>query len=361
MALAILADRDLSHPRLECVFTTDEEIGLLGAEALDTSSLDGAYLINIDSEEEGIFTVSCAGGMRSECILPLTYQETEGIRCTLAVEGLLGGHSGVEIHKEHGNSNILMGRLLCALEEEIDFRLESLMGGLMDNAIPRETKAVLYVKEEEIARFEEFRQTWETILQKEFRASDPGIFLTLRQEGFRKGRAMSPKSASLLLYLLHMVPNGVVRNSVEIENLVQTSLNLGILKTGEDAAHVIFSVRSSVDTEKAELGNRLRHCVEFLGGTYQESGSYPGWEYKKDSLLRDTLVRVYQRLYEKTPRVEAIHAGLECGIFSGKMEGLDCISMGPDLYDIHTPKERLSISSVERVYHFLLEVLKELR
>ena len=254
-----------------------------------------------------------------------------------------------------------MGRLLCALEEEIDFRLESLMGGLMDNAIPRETKAVLYVKEEEIARFEEFRQTWETILQKEFRASDPGIFLTLRQEGFRKGRAMSPKSASLLLYLLHMVPNGVVRNSVEIENLVQTSLNLGILKTGEDAAHVIFSVRSSVDTEKAELGNRLRHCVEFLGGTYQESGSYPGWEYKKDSLLRDTLVRVYQRLYEKTPRVEAIHAGLECGIFSGKMEGLDCISMGPDLYDIHTPKERLSISSVERVYHFLLEVLKELR
>ena len=146
MALAILADRDLSHPRLECVFTTDEEIGLLGAEALDTSSLDGAYLINIDSEEEGIFTVSCAGGMRSECILPLTYQETEGIRCTLAVEGLLGGHSGVEIHKEHGNSNILMGRLLCALEEEIDFRLESLMGGLMDNAIPRETKAVLYVK-----------------------------------------------------------------------------------------------------------------------------------------------------------------------------------------------------------------------
>ena len=361
MALAILADRDLSHPRLECVFTTDEEIGLLGAEALDTSSLDGAYLINIDSEEEGIFTVSCAGGMRSECILPLTYQETEGIRCTLAVEGLLGGHSGVEIHKEHGNSNILMGRLLCALEEEIDFRLESLMGGLMDNAIPRETKAVLYVKEEEIARFEEFRQTWETILQKEFRASDPGIFLTLRQEGFRKGRAMSPKSASLLLYLLHMVPNGVVRNSVEIENLVQTSLNLGILKTGEDAAHVIFSVRSSVDTEKAELGNRLRHCVEFLGGTYQESGSYPGWEYKKDSLLRDTLVRVYQRLYEKPPRVEAIHAGLECGIFSGKMEGLDCISMGPDLYDIHTPKERLSISSVERVYHFLLEVLKELR
>ncbi len=360
MALAVLADKKLSHPRLECVFTTDEEIGLLGAEALDTSSLQGTYLINIDSEEEGIFTVSCAGGMRSQCILPLAYQETEGVRCTVSLEGLLGGHSGVEIHKEHGNSNILMGRFLCALEEEIDFRLESLNGGLMDNAIPRETKAVLYIKEEDASRLEAFRANWEKILKNEFRASDPGISLTLSQEGVKKGEAMTPKSASLLLYLLHMAPNGVMKNSVEIADLVQTSLNLGILNTDSKAAHVIFSVRSSVETEKEELGNRLRHLTEFLGGTYEESGSYPGWEYKKDSLLRDTMVRVYQRMYGEEPKVVAIHAGLECGIFSGKIEGLDCVSIGPNLYDIHSPKERLSISSVERVYDFLLEVLKEL-
>ena len=147
---------------------------------------------------------------------------------------------------------------------------------------------------------------------------------------------------------------------MEIPDLVQTSLNLGTLKLMEEEAYLVFSVRSSVETEKEALGSRLRHCVEFLGGTYEETGSYPGWEYKKDSVLRDTMVRIYEKLYGEKPQVEAIHAGLECGIFSGKLKGLDCVSIGPNMYDIHTPKERLSISSVKRVYEFVLEVLKEL-
>lgn len=360
MALAVLDDDTLKHPRLECVFTTDEETGLLGANAMDMSRLSGKRLINIDSELEGIFTVSCAGGMRSRCILPAAYEETEGMCYEIAVEGLLGGHSGMEIQKEHGNSNILMGRLLCALFEEVDFRLAALEGGLMDNAIPRRTEAWIYVRETDEERLKEALAKQDAVYKREYASSDPGVTVSYKTAGKKTGRVLTRGSASKLLYLLHMVPNGVIRNSMEIPGLVQTSLNLGTLKLMEEEAHAVFSVRSSVETEKEELGSRLRHCVEFLGGSYEETGSYPGWEYKRNSVLRDTMVRVYEKLYGKEPRVEAIHAGLECGIFSGKIEGLDCVSIGPDMYDIHTPKERISIPSVKRVYEFVLEVLKEL-
>lgn len=360
MALAVLADDSIVHPRLECVFTTDEETGLLGANAMDMSSLKGKRLINIDSEEEGIFTVSCAGGMRSRCILPVEYKETEGLSFRIAVEGLLGGHSGMEIQKEHGNSNILMGRLLCGIFEEMDFELGALKGGLMDNAIPRRTEAQIYIEASKEELLKEILKKWDAVYKREYASSDPGVTISFEAEGHKKGKALKPGSASKLLYLLHMVPNGVQKNSMEIPGLVQTSLNLGTLKLMEEEAHVVFSVRSSVETEKAALGSKLCHCVEFLGGSYEETGSYPGWEYKRTSVLRDTMVRVYERMYGEKARVEAIHAGLECGIFSGKIEGLDCVSIGPDMYDVHTPKESLSISSVKRVYEFLLEVLKEL-
>ena len=165
----------------------------------------------------------------------------------------------------------------------------------------------------------------------------------------------------MLLYVLHMVPNGVIKDSMDIPGLVQTSLNLGILRLDENEATAVFSIRSSIESEKQELGARLRHCIEFLGGSYEEKGSYPGWEYRQESKLRDTMVSVYKTMYGEEPKVMAIHAGLECGLFSGKMEGLDCVSIGPNLYDIHSPKERLSISSTKRIYEFVIEVLKELQ
>ena len=361
MALAILADDTLSHPRLECVFTVDEEIGLLGATALDTSCLQAKYLINMDSEEEGIFTVSCAGGMRKNCLLPLEWQETQGIRYSVSVEGLLGGHSGAEIHKEHGNSNMLMGRLLNHLDDKVNFLLSDLHGGMADNAIPRRTDAVLYVKEEDAPLLEETLVAYDAIYKNEFRSNDPGVTVSFVKEGLQTGRTLTPKCMSLLLFLLHIVPNGVIRKSAEIEGLVQTSLNLGILCRDEEYVHVSFSIRSSVESEKRALADRLSHCVEFLGGTAEETGAYPGWEYKKDSVLRDTMIRVYREQYQKEPEVVAIHAGLECGLFSGKMEGLDCVSIGPEMHDIHTPQERLGISSTERVYKFVVEVLKELK
>ncbi len=361
MMLAILDDDSLSHPRLECVFTTEEETGLYGAEALDTSRLKGRRLINIDSEKEGIFTVSCAGGMECDCVLPAAWQEADGCFYEIWVDGLHGGHSGSDIHKERANSNILMGRLLCMLDEVVEFRLAELAGGLMDNAIPRSTRALLCVSSEETDKLEEKLQEIDSVYKREYVSADPDITVRFQKSGERTGRVLTPRSASLLLFLLHNAPNGVVRNSMDIPGLVQTSLNLGILKLEEQAATLIFSVRSSVESEKEELGRRLRHMTEFLGGTCVQKGDYPGWEYRQESSLRDAMVSIYERMYGKKPRVLAIHAGLECGFFSGKMEDLDCVSIGPDLFGAHTPEERLSISSTERVYEFILEVLKELR
>ncbi len=360
IALAILDDDSLSHPRLECLFTTGEEVGLLGAKDFDASHMKGRTLINIDSEEEGIFTVSCAGGMDGILHIPAVYQETEGVRYTVTIDGLQGGHSGAEIHKEHGNSNILMGRALCWLDETVNFRIGKLSGGLMSNAIPRSTQAVLYVPEEECRAFEERLTALDAIYKTEYAASDAGVTVSFVSEGKAVAQTLTPKCASILLYVLHMVPNGVIKDSMDIPGLVQTSLNLGILNLTEGEAVVTFSIRSSIESEKQELSDRLRHCVEFLGGTYEEKGSYPGWEYRHESKLRDTCVSVYRKLYDRDPKVMAIHAGLECGLFSGKMEGLDCVSIGPNLYDIHTPKERLSISSTKRLYEFVTEVLKEM-
>lgn len=361
MALAILDDDTLEHPRLECVFTTEEETGLYGAEALDTSRLTGKRLINIDSEKEGIFTVSCAGGMESDCILPVAYEETKGEYYTIFVEGLQGGHSGSDIHKERGNSNILMGRLLCSMYEHTDFRLSELAGGLMDNAIPRSTRAVLCVQKEDTELFEEQLSVMEAIYKKEYASSDPDVRVRFEKNGEGTRRVLTPKSMSLLLFLLHSVPNGVIRNSMDIQGLVQTSLNLGILKMDEETARLVFSVRSSMESEREELGKRLCHLTEFLGGTYVQKGAYPGWEYRQESPLRDTMVSVFERMYGKEPRVLAIHAGLECGFFSGKIADLDCVSVGPDVFDAHTPREALSVSSTRRVYEFILEVLKELK
>lgn len=292
-------------------------------------------------------------------MLPLTWEEIEENSCTLWVEGLKGGHSGSDIHRELGNSNMLMGRLLYSLTEKLDFRLGETAGGMADNAIPHSTHAVIYVPEAEEEKLAGLVQEMDAVYKKEFAASDPGVTVRLERNGRRKGRALDRESARRFLLLLHSVPNGVIRNSMDIKGLVQTSLNLGILRMDEKEALLVFGIRSSLDSEKEELGERLRHLTEFLGGSCVLEGDYPGWEYLQDSSLREAMVSIYERMYGKRPTVLSIHAGLECGFFSGKIKGLDCVSIGPDQYDLHTPRERLSISSTERVYKFILEVLKE--
>ena len=349
MALAVLEDDTLPHPPIEAVFTTDEETGMYGAEGLDASQLKGKILLNIDSECEGVLTVSCAGGARAQIDLPLS-QERNDLPCQRVVfRGLQGGHSGVEIDKGRINADNLMGHFLKALPDSC--RVVSIFGGTKDNAIPNRGECVLATK------------TDLTDLAQAFAAqnrpdTDSGLIVevsdTTAQTRYDK------ESTRRIADFLTTVPNGIQAMSPHIDGLVQTSLNLGQLNCDEQRLSATFSVRSSLGAEKRELLQALSKIATALGGVFDSHGDYPAWEYREQSRLRDTMIRIYQEQYGVLPVVEAIHAGLECGFFCQKIPDLDAVSFGPDMRDIHTPRERLSISSVARTYEYLCRILKEL-
>lgn len=358
-ALALLDSQEIAHPKLEVVITVDEEIGMLGADAIDLSMLTGHTMLNIDSEVEGSFLTGCAGGMAVNVTLPIKRVMQSGEKVALTITGLEGGHSGSEIDKEHGNANILMGRLLRALFEEIPFGIISLAGGLKDNAITRECVTELLVPQENVNLVKEIADKLDIELKKEFMTADPSVCIEFEDLGKKEESILDFGSVSRVIFYLRSVPNGVQHMSQVMHGLVETSLNLGIMELKEDALHTVTSIRSSVGTRKADLLDRVTAIVELLGGEAEVEGDYPAWEYKQDSSLRPQIAKVYKQLYGKDPVFETIHAGLECGLLSEKIKNLDCVSFGPDNFDIHTPKERLSISSTGRVWDFIVEFLRQ--
>ena len=357
MILAILDANDMSHPPIEAVFTTDEEVGMDGAMALDISSLHGRRMINIDSEDEGIFTVSCAGGATAKCIIPVKYIPFSGTVLTISLSGLTGGHSGQEIQKGRANADMAMGRILYALSQKTDFRLVHVNGGLKDNAIPVSCEAAISASDPDAVV--SFCCEMEKVLQKEFAATDPQLCLHTSSDG--TGTPMDEESTRRVITLLACAPNGVQVMSHDIDGLVQTSLNLGILSTDQNEVNAVFCVRSSVESQKAMLLQRLDCLLRRLGGELQVLSSYPGWEYRKDSALRELMADTFIEQYGYEPKIEAIHAGLECGIFYSKIPDLDCVSIGPDLKEIHTPRETMSISSVQRTWKLLTDVLGRMK
>ena len=356
-ALALLADTSIPHPPLEVVLTVDEETGMDGAAGIDLSMLKGRKLINIDSEEEGIFTVSCAGGVKSTLSLPLPRHPVYGPCVKLTVDGLQGGHSGIDISKKRANANKIMGILLARVQELFPICITSLQGGGKDNAIPRSCSVTFVALGMYIERINDITSQ----LQAEIRANfdEPKAVVTGDDVDALGGNALSSEDSAKLIKLLNEVPNGVQAWSQDIEGLVQTSLNLGVMELKEDL-NLTFALRSSVGAEKQAMVENLQKIAESYGATYSQLGDYPAWEYKKDSPLRDTMVDVYNRMFGKAPEVVAIHAGLECGLLGEKLPGLDCVSIGPDMQDIHTSRERLDIASTQRTWEFLLEVLKSL-
>ena len=350
-ALAVLDDPAVKHPPLEVVFTVDEEIGMLGADAMDMSVLSGRILLNCDSEDEGILTVSCAGGATSALTKPLHTEAATAQGWRVGVRGLTGGHSGVEINQGRANAN----KTLAAVLASLPVRLSAINGGSKDNAIPRASEALLTSDAPDFAaRFASEAEKVRGALPSGETAAEfycePAVV----------GTMLTAEDSAALLALLNAVPNGVQSMSADIAGLVQTSLNLGILKTEAERATLTFSVRSSVNTEKTALIERLAETGRQYGASYSESGAYPAWEYRKQSHLRDVMVACYERLYGKKPVVEAIHAGLECGIFSDRLEGLDAVSFGPQMHDIHTTRERLDIASTRRTWEYLLAILAAL-
>ena len=357
-ALAILDSDDIPHPALEVVITVDEEIGMLGAFDMDLSMLKGHKMLNIDSDVEGHFLTSCAGGMSLIADIPVKRTTQVGLAAEIVLTGLVGGHSGSEIDKEHGNADILMGRVFSALADVTPFGVITMAGGLKDNAIPRECKAAILLPEESLATACDALKALEAALKNEYIKSDAGIQILVQPMGIQKADILDYASVNRVLCYLRMVPNGILHMSQVMPGLVETSLNLGILELTEEALHTVTSIRSSVSSRKEDVKNRVAMVVELLGGEITVEGDYPAWEYKDKSDVRTEIAAVYKDLFDKEPVFEAIHAGLECGIFSEKIKDLDCVSFGPNNYDIHTPKERLSISSTERMWRLILEFLK---
>lgn len=360
-SLALLDSTDIPHPALEVLITVDEEIGLLGAEGFDCSVLKGRRLINLDSEAEGSLWISCAGGLSGNSSIPVRRVEAEGEKIQIRICGLMGGHSGAEIDKNRANANILMGRFLYELKKHADYEIISLEGGQKDNAITRKAVAEILTTAEDAAVIKEYAAVSQEKLREEYTATDDGITIEIMEEGTAKEDVLHPTSREKVLFYLMEMPFGIQKMSGTIEGLVETSVNIGIMKLNEEEFYASSSVRSSVEAAKNALSDKIEYLTEFLGGEYVIQGAYPAWEYRKESPLRDKMVEVYKEMYGTDPNVVAIHAGLECGLFFKKMEGLDCVSIGPNMKDIHTSEEVLDIASTKRVWDYLVKTLEALK
>lgn len=357
--LALLSDDNLKHPRIEAVITTDEEVGMNGAKALDLSSLKAEYMINLDSEEEGYLLASCAGGLTGTCTLPLKRVTEEGKVIKVNIGGLKGGHSGMDIVNNRSNANKILARLLFDLREKASFGVIHMEGGYKDNVIPREAFAKLLIASEDYKQISDSIGEIMQIYKKELESSEPELDYGIEDLGDGKYETLHPTSFEKLLFILTQIPYGVQVMSSDIEGLVESSLNLGIFRLEEEEAIICNSVRSSKSSYKYYISNKLKYLVEFLGGDYIVRSEYPAWEYKKESKLREHLKKHYKEMYGKDMKVEAIHAGLECGLIAEKMPGIDIVSIGPDMSRVHTIDERVSISSTIRVYKFLERIIEE--
>lgn len=359
--LALLDADDIPHPRIEAVMTTDEETGLDGATAIDLSMLKAKRMLNIDSEEEGILLTSCAGGLRTDCHLPVTVidRPADTVCLDVTVSGLLGGHSGTEINKERGNAIKIIGITLQQLLEKVNFQLVDLSGGEKDNAIALAAHAVVCIAKDRQSEFESELERIAKETKNEYQSKEQNLNISAVLRENVVTCVFDSESTKRIVAFLTIMPNGVLAMSADIEGLVETSLNAGIMQHLKNEVVVSLSIRSAIDTAKRKVKLQLDTLTKFFGGYTEAHGDYPGWQYNADSKLRADMVSIYKRMFGKDVKVEAIHAGLECGIMISKIPGLDCVAYGPNIFDIHTTSEKLSISSTERMWNYLLEILKQ--
>ncbi|EJO5348622.1 aminoacyl-histidine dipeptidase [Clostridium botulinum] len=357
--LAVLDSKDIKHPNIEFVATTSEETGMNGAMGLDTSKLKGKILLNIDSEEEGIFLTSCSGGVNPIVYIKKEYEKSTGKSVKIEIKGLNGGHSGMEIIKQRANANKLMGRVLYGLKNKVDFNIASIEGGSKHNAISLHANSILTIDENKIDDVKELCKKLEQDFKNEFRVEDPNIEIIVEKVE-DKEKQLTKKVTENIINFLVLVPYGVQTMSKDINGLVESSLNLAIFEDKEEEIKITIAVRSSLRSLQSEIVNRIDALCSLIDAKCDKEDEYPAWQFDPESKIKDLCVDIYTKLYEK-PEVSAIHAGLECGLFKGTMKDTDMISFGPDLDDVHTPNEHLSISSVERIWNFLVELLKNIK
>nr|WP_312576209.1 aminoacyl-histidine dipeptidase [Sedimentibacter sp.] len=353
--LALLDSSDIAHPSLELLITTGEETGMYGAIGINPKYLDGKVLLNIDSEEEGVFLVSCAGGATNYVHINNQWEENKSSALKLEIKGLKGGHSGMEIIKQRGNANKLMGRLLLSISKEIDFNIAHISGGAKNNAIPRESEVILTTKDTNIEKIKTISQNTLITFKDELKVEDPHIQLEITETKCQKH--LTSETTKKIIRFLNLMPNGIQTMSKDIEGLVESSLNLGVIMFNEEMVTFISAVRSSVKSLKAEILDRIGILSQLVGAKVINDSSYPEWQYEQNSKIRELCIKTYKEIYGKAPKIDAIHAGLECGLLKEKMPDVDMISFGPNLYDVHTPQEHMSINSVQRVWEFIKKLL----
>ena len=358
MILSILENEEISHPAIEAVLTTDKEIGMVGASALDMTKLNAKRMINLDSEDEGVVTVSCAGGADVKITLPITRENKNGTALKLTLYGLLGGHSGVDINKNRLNADILMGRVLSEMAEKTDFDLVSINGGDKANAITNRCEAVVLTQNKE--EFETEFNNCLQLIEKEIALFENGFEYSVSSVGDGEFNVMDKSTTTAVIFALCLVPNGIIKMSDDIENLVETSLNLGILKTEDNAVILNSALRSNKQAALEKLVDEMITFSEKINAKSKVWGVYPPWEYRTNSPLRETYKTVYKQLFNNEAKCEAIHAGLECAVFASKIKDIDCIAIGPTLCDVHTVNEKADIYSIDRTYKLLLEILCQL-
>lgn len=359
MIMAILDDKEMGHPAIEALFTTDEETGMDGAMGLDVSDLKGKNLINLDSEEEGFLTVSCAGGVRCECIFPADFEAVpqEYVTARISIEGLQGGHSGVDIDKGRASATQLMGRFLYKAEKELGIQLCEIVGGTFTNVIPLYCRAVIAVAEDKLDKLATLCKEYEDMFKFEYAAVETGLSMGCEKAEGCSMMASKERSAKIFSFIL-LSPYGIQAMSMDIPGLVQTSLNLGVAGTNADSFILSYSIRSAILSQKLMLVERLEELSAQFGAEMSCHAAYPGWAFKKESKLRDKLSASCEAVLGKKPEITATHGGLECGLFMEKIPGLDCVSLGPNMEEVHSVRERLNISSTERLYKIVCNFLE---
>jgi len=363
MAMAIAVDKEIGHPPLELLFTVDEETGLTGARSLEPGFLKGRILINIDSEDEGYFTVGCAGGVNTNISIPVNWAAVPKSYTLMKISagGMKGGHSGIDINKEKANAIKIMAHSLHALRQNTDTRLAVITGGTAHNAIPRDCEAFIFIPDSAVANAQKVVSDIETILKFEFKNTDPGLFIKAERSNERLDDALAEDDTRRVIDFLTVIPHGVANMSTDIQGLVETSNNLARIRVEDGQVRVLTSQRSSLISRLNAHTNRIEAAARLAGGEARSGDGYPPWPPNMESPLLARSLKIYERLFNKKPVVDVIHAGLECGIIGDRNAGMDMISIGPTLKNPHSPEERVNTATIGKIWDFMAELFKELK
>jgi len=362
MALAILADDTIEHGPIEALFTSDEETGLTGAKNLEQGFVTGKYLLNLDSEDEGEIFIGCAGGIDTLGFFPVAYTHAPDnyYFATISISGLLGGHSGDDIHKGHANANKLLGRFLYLVSLQMPVVISEIKGGNIRNAIPREAYAVVGVEMNKKEKLRELINRFAAAAEEEFRATEASLSVAMQTEDART-EIFSPQLTQSIIMLMQAMPNGVLAMSFNMPNLVETSTNFASVKLNNNQElEFVTSQRSSLEQSKINAAYTVESIMKMAGAQVKHSEGYPGWNPNPTSEIVKVSARVYEEIFGEVPKIKAIHAGLECGLLLEKYNWLDMVSIGPTIKGAHSPDERVNIKSVENFWKYLLAILKQI-